>query len=99
MLSLFSPWPWIALLVVSVFSFWKGYDAGNSLGPNARLVAQIQRQLAQTNAELTALKATDERDREIEDARREAAAKAAGSIVSCPIRKTDVDLINAVGRD
>jgi hypothetical protein len=99
MLSLLSPWPWLALALSGVFGLWQGYGLGNRLGPNARLVADIQQQLAKTNSELVAIKAEDERAHAAEEVARERAANAAGNIKACPVLKADVPLINAVGKE
>ncbi len=99
MLSLLSPWPWLVLALTGCFGLWQGYSLGNRLGPNARLVAAIQRQLAATNSELVAIKAEDERAHAAEEVARERAANAAGKIKACPILKDDVALINAVGKE
>lgn len=101
MLSLLSPWPWLALALAVLLGGLKGYDYGNRFGAYAKAYRAVAAELAQKNGELSALKARDEREIPKENTARdvatENAAAALKNLGSCPVSKAQAELLNKIG--
>ena len=101
MLSLFSPWPWLALGLALAFGGLKGYDLGNRYGKNARAYHAVVAELARKNVELETLKHQDEREIAEANAARDVATEHATAALrnlgSCPASKAQAELLNKIG--